>query len=281
MPTQRTQLAITLKRPWLALLVVIFVAIPTAGFVLVSAGLLAYTFWPIDVTRVDRLPLTPETTHLVVIAHGVNDTPASWATPLRSTLQSILEQQDSPTSSQTQIIALDWSEHASSSFRCSVNGKRVGAHLGRQLSLHTQLASVHLIGHSCGSFVVYGLCSELKKHRADVLAQSTYLDPVSIYGGLWWRYGLDHFGSCADFSDAYIDHEDGVPGSDVLVPNTHTFDVTEARRQGAHPQSPHVWPTAYYQLLVSAGQQPQLHLQPDLAERYPLAVLEVIQETPK
>lgn len=265
------------RKHWLALLIGAFVIAPTAGFILASSGLLLFTFSDKSATQ-GLLPATAaETTHLTLIAHGVGDTPLSWAAPLSALLQA----QEPATESSVRIVALDWNEGASSTFRCSVNGKRTGESLGRQAAQHPALRSVHLIGHSCGSFVVYGFCTALKAQRPDIRVHTTYLDPVSIYGALSWNYGLQHFGSCADFSDAYIDHEDGVPGSNVALPHAYTFDVTAARKSSGSEIPPHVWPTQYYQLLVAAAQHPQLRHSANANEQYPKGVLQEVSAVPQ
>ncbi len=217
-------------------------------------------------------PVSTSAQHIILIAHGLGDTAATWSNQLKSTMQQQLAQEGDA----IQLISLDWNPYSIPSFRCSVNGKRIGAILGQAMSVSKQLESVHLIGHSCGSFVVLGLCESLKAKRKNILTQSTYLDPVSIYGGVFWNYGINRFGSCADFSEAYIDHEDAVPGSNQRLPNTHTFDVTQARKKNHFDQSPHIWPTVYYQQLVETGNQPSLRKTPALPSLYPPGILQQI-----
>ena len=86
--------------------------------------------------------------------------------------------------------------------------------------------------------------------------QSTYLDPVSVYSGLLWDYGLNHFGRCADFSDAYIDIEDTVPGSNQNLPYAYTFDVTQLRKKNNVVYLPHKWPTIFYLNALKKSQVP-------------------------
>ena len=116
----------------------------------------------------------------------------------------------------------------------------------------------------------------MRARRREVVIQSTYLDPVSVYGGLFWNYGLTRFGACADFSDAYIDTEDGVPGSNQRLPSAHTFDVTQARKRTTFSGSPHVWPTAYYQQLVQRGQHLDLQRDRNLLSKFPRGELDVV-----
>ena len=145
---------------------------------------------------------------------------------------------------------------------------------GNEQTSHENLQSLHLIAHSCGSFVSLGICQALKAHRNDVTVQSTYLDPVTVYGGVFWDYGVTRFGSCADFSDAYIDIADTGPGSNQLLPLTHTFDVTPARKRAGFARPPHVWPKVYY--LRRAQHQTILDLRadPSVSTSYPRNALE-------
>ena len=177
-----------------------------------------------------------------------------------------------------QIISLDWAAYARNTFRCSVNGKRLGKVLGDRLAANPSLQSVHLIAHSCGSFVSLGICEALREERNDVTIQSTFLDPVTVYGGIFWDFGLEWFGTCADFSDAYIDTGDDVPGSNELLPATHTFDVTEARERAGFDGSPHVWPTVFYQRLAESNKILDIHADPAVIERYPPGVLEIVSD---
>ena len=86
--------------------------------------------------------------------------------------------------------------------------------------------------------------------------QTTYLDPVSVYSGLFWDYGLNHFGRCANFSDPYIDTEDTVPGSNQNLPHGYTFDVTQMRKDNKVVYPPHKWPTIFYINTLKNNQVP-------------------------
>jgi hypothetical protein len=266
-----------LRQRWFSLLVVAFLVLPILGFLLGSAAVLAYTYWPSNFSELTLPVVSSNARHVFVIAHGLHDTPASWADPLKHTLvQELADEGD-----HIQGIALDWHQYSNTTLRCSVNGKRIGHLLGAKMATSDRLESVHLIGHSCGSFVIFGLCSSLKEKRKEIQVQTTYLDPVSIYGGLLWNYGIEYFGSCADFSDAYIDHEDGVPGSNQLLPHTHTFDVTNVRKKSLYSQSPHVWPTHYYQQLVRSGNFPSLRKNANLLQLFPRGILRPVNELPQ
>lgn len=249
---------------WLVMLLVI---VPGVPFVLAMIGFVLYTFWPISLGRVALPKPDPGTDHLVIISHGMGDTAESWPRALARTL--------ARNNGHSTIIALDWNPYSQNALRCSVDGKRLGERIGKQAAKHPGLASVHLIGHSCGAFVNLGACRAIKDRQPDVLVQTTYLDAVSVYGGLFWNYGLDNFGTCADFSDAYIDTGDGVPGSNVPLPAAHTFDVTAARLSSGYAGPAHVWPTEYYLQHAAQGYMPDLATSRDIKSRYPAGEFEI------
>ncbi len=242
---------------WLFIVVVVLPGIPFVGVSLVST---AYTYWPIPLDGIEMPTLEEGALHIVLVAHGLGDVPATWSDGVASSLAS-----DAPA---VRAISLDWNPYASSTLRCSVDGMRIGAALAERWSTLDSLESVHLIGHSCGSFVVQGFCETLAEARPTIRIQTTFLDPVTIYGGFFWNYGVDRFGRCADFAETYIDTGDTVPGSNIPLTQTHTFDVTSARPPD-FGESPHVWPTVYYARLAREGRVLDLRARADVVDRYP------------
>lgn len=181
---------------------------------------------------------------VIVLVHGKGNRASSWAGSFATELEtSILN-------ARQQAVTVEWGEYSNDLFRCTLNAQRIGRDLGEKLSKHRKIKRLHLIGHSAGSFVVYGMCEAMKELNNDVFIHTTYLDPVSIFGGIDWGYGTHNFGNCADISDAYIDHEDGVPGSDAPLKNPHTFDVTALKKSAEFKGSPHLWPIYYYREAV-------------------------------
>lgn len=248
---------------------VVLLGVPAGSFVLLSLSLMIYIYWPMSLDEAVFPDVDPGVEHIVVISHGLRDTAETWSDKLAATL--------STDNGKVQIISLDWNPYAQNTLRCSVDGKRLGESLGNHLAASSNLQSLHLIAHSCGAFVSLGICESLREHRSNVAVQSTYLDPVTVYGGLFWDFGLERFGTCADFSDAYIDTGDDVPGSNQLLPATHTFDVTAARSLASFDGPPHVWPTVYYRQLAQAGMAPDLRSDPNVITTYPRNVLEVLR----
>lgn len=227
-----------LKQHWRKLAIWLLVIIPLAPFVIGTLLLVIYMYWPINYDKlIVDLPKSNEG-RITVLAHGLKDNSASWSQPLKQIF--------SDKNITDNVIALDWSDYAQDVFRCSVDGMRIGALVARKINREPSINSVHLVGHSCGSFVVLGLCKELKKLDNSLQIHTTYLDPVSVYGGIFWDYGLSHFGRCADFSDAYIDTRDNVPGSNRALAHSYTFDVTNMSQQASFSGRPHLWPIQFY-----------------------------------
>lgn len=239
-------------------------SIPTLCFVFVSLLIVIYSTlpWPTGET-VNMQGVNADTEELVVLVHGKGDRPSSWADSFAAELDATL------LTDHQQAVTVNWSDYSTDLFRSTLNARRIGHDLGEKLIRNRNLKKLHLIGHSAGSFVVYGICETIKSSDRDLFVQTTYLDPVGIYGGIDWGYGTRNFGSCADISDAYIDREDGVPGSNAPLDNPHTFDVTALRKVAGYQGLPHLWPVEYYRQTVLAGRLPYWQPRPDDLLRYP------------
>ena len=232
------------KEQWIKLFIHIFITVPIGLFILVSCVIFIYIYWPSNAEKVG-FELPSETQHLFIVSHGLKDSPSTWAQPLANKLNDNFPD--------SKAIAVDWSQEANNAFKCSVSGMRIGERLGELISKQKGIKSVHLIGHSCGSFINLGMCEAIKSSSNIIKVQTTYLDPVAIYGGMFWQYGVDYFGSCADFSDAYIDTQDNVPGSNQALANSYSFNVTELKNNKDEDIHPHLWPTKFYQEYLSTS----------------------------
>ncbi|WP_299082041.1 hypothetical protein [uncultured Paraglaciecola sp.] len=230
------------------------IVIPSIPFILVSLGLLLLMHWPKNYQDVVNIDVNLDAEYLTFSAHGVKDSAASWS----DELQLVYEQIQPLTSSDihTQHISFGWQPYSDSVFNCSVDGKKIGYAVGEKVAQLPNLNAVHLVGHSCGSFVIYGMCTALKEIRPAMRVHTTYLDPVSVYSGVFWDYGIEYFGSCADFSDAYIDTQDTVPGSNQALHHGVTFDVTQTRISNHLDFAPHAWPTLFYVNALKKQQVP-------------------------
>ena len=247
---------------WLFMLLVL-PAVPPIG---ATVGLLIFSYFPWPVTfDVEAPQVARNKDELIVLVHGKGDTAKTWSLQFADELeQHVLDETQ-------QVMSVDWSGYSDNLFRCSNNGRRLGLQLGEELAANTSLKKVHLIGHSAGAFVVYGMCESLKHYNPSLLVHTTYLDPLGVYSGFDWNYGPRNFGSCADISDAYIDVDDQVPGSNVPLQNAHTFDVTALKTAGddAYKGSPHMWPVAYYRQAVVSNALPYWSPDDDTLRRYP------------
>ncbi len=224
--------------------IILFIVVPVVPFILSTIGLLAYSFWPRDFTESTNFTINEKTEYITLSAHGVKDSPASWSDQLMSLMREYPPKQIANLHQQT--ISIDWQDFSKNVFICSTAGKQLGFEIGTRIAKQINIKGVHVIGHSCGAFVALGICKGVKSDNTNIVVQSTYLDPVSVYGGIFWDYGLENFGSCANFSDSYIDTEDSIPGSNQALQHSITFDVTNIRRNGEYNIPPHVWPTKYY-----------------------------------
>ncbi len=237
------------NRSLIRILLIIFIIIPGIPFILGSLGFSIYAFWPRDVSNIISIDILNSTTHISISAHGVKDSSESWSDELQATMsnRSIPNQQN---------ISLDWRPFSDNPFICSVSGKQIGQQLGEKIADASNIKTVHAIGHSCGAYIVLGLCEGIKATKKNIKIHTTYLAPVSVYAGFFWQYGINNFGSCGDFSDAYIDKDDKVPGSNQSLPHAHTFDVKQLRIKFYADEKPHNWPTKYYLDALKQDQVP-------------------------
>jgi len=256
------------RKHWLKIGLWVLIILPLVGFLVGSAFILAYMFWPRDFEHVNISKFESTSSHTAVLAHGLKDNPSTKLDSLKTDYRQALPN--------ARVFAVDWSRYAQNTLTCATNGKRIGERIGRKLAANPNIENLHLIAHSCGSFVIYGACQAFRQLNKTARVQTTYLDPVSVYG-IWWNYGLRHFGRCADYSEAYIDTEDDVPGSNQLIPHTHTYDVTEVRKRTGRQTHAHLWPIEYYQQLLASGQAPMVWKDSMLKENKPTGRLEVVR----
>ncbi|MDH3375633.1 MAG: hypothetical protein OEQ39_01515 [Gammaproteobacteria bacterium] len=257
------------RRAVLVKLFLWLVVYPGIPFVVGSIGIIGYANWPRNFETFDLPTIAAATEQVVFIVHGKDDDTNTWALEMQAIYR---DQSDNA----TQVFALDWTPYSDNFLRCSVDGHQIGVGLGERLATHTNVKNVHLIGHSAGAFVVYGLCEGTKRVSESIQIQTTYLDPLGIYGGMRRDYGLNNFGSCADFSEAYIDVESGVPGSNEPLLKAHTFDVTGLRSTRSFGESPHIWPVNYYMSELRNGSANRLVSDPALRERFPPGLRTVV-----
>ncbi|GGW73727.1 alpha/beta fold hydrolase [Alteromonas halophila] len=247
-------------------------AVPPLG---ATFGLLAFSYFPWPITFDVEMPeIADSNSELIVLVHGKGDTASTWSLDFAKSLG------NNVLGDTQQVFAMDWSDYSDNLFRCSNNGRRVGLQIGEALAASPSLKNVHLIGHSAGAFVVYGLCESLKQHNPSITVHATYLDPLGIYSGFDWNFGPRNFGSCADISDAYIDADDGVPGSNVPLAHAHTFNVTALKNTGnnAYQGNAHMWPVDYYRNAVMHDALPYWSPDEEVLRRFPRGEHTVLTE---
>ncbi|MDC8829449.1 esterase/lipase family protein [Alteromonas gilva] len=252
------------KRTVQSWLIILFVW-PAIPFVVVTLGLLAFSYFPWPLTfDIDAPVVAGNKEELIILIHGKDDSPDTWPTAFAKELEK------SVLTDTQQVVTVDWYEYSTNLFRSANNARRIGHQLAEVLLENKQLKKVHVIAHSAGSFMAYGYCEMLKEINPEVLVHTTYLDPLGPYSGFQWHYGTQNFGSCADISDAYIDINDNVPGSNVPVEHTHTFDVSALRGlDKTYQGTAHMWPVQYYRSAVISGQLPFWEPGEEVLERYP------------
>lgn len=113
--------------------------------------------------------------------------------------------------------------------------------------LERNLQHVHVIAHSAGAFVAYGIEQGLARAKDRPTLHVTLLDPFMGLG-LDFQWGQTRFGAQADFAESYLDRGDGVPGTEAPALRAHTFDVTHlgARGEAWTGTAGHWWPTTAY-----------------------------------
>lgn len=255
------------KKHWLKIGLWLLVILPLLTTIIANILLLIYMYWPQSYDEINFQNFRAKQSHAIIAAHGIDDTPSTWIEPLFSLYQ---QQQ-----LEGALLPVNWSHYARDPLRCAIDGGRIGEKIGQQIAAARQLKTVQLIAHSCGAFVIYKACRAIKAAQPNVVIQTTYLDPVTIYGPLF-HYGIDHFGDCADYSESYIDTGDNIYGSNEPLPHTHTYDVTAIRQHHAVDINPHLWPTQYYRNLVSNDTALTLFNTDNLPVRKPAGKLEKV-----
>jgi pimeloyl-ACP methyl ester carboxylesterase len=177
----------------------------------------------------------------VLLVHGSGDGPERWATGLADTLRSRLLQPE-----RVELVSYDWRAAAADKLSAAGNGRREGQAIAAVIATRS-LHHVHVIAHSAGAHLAYGLETALAEQATRPTLHLTLLDPFEGEG-LDFEWGVSRFGTKADFTDAVLNRGDGVPGTEVPIHAAHTFDVTASKPEGAtwSGTQGHWWPTTAY-----------------------------------
>lgn len=214
------------------------IVLPGLPFVFGSLAIVIYANWPANPGLKPVQAWPSDTRALTLVTHGTDDNVANWAQPLAQLWKS-------SAADSSHAEAIDWADGADSLFRCSRNASVIGKQLAERAASHLpQLESVHFVAHSAGSFMAHAFCKELKSQRPEVKISIDYLDPAGIYRGLFWNFGRDNFGSCADQARNLFNVGDGVPGSEEPLTHSQNTNITALRPTDI--ANGHMWPVWYY-----------------------------------
>ncbi len=177
----------------------------------------------------------------LLLVHGSGDGPERWASGLADTLRPRLLQPE-----RVEVVLYDWRAAAADKLAAAGNGQREGQAIAEVIATRA-LTHVHVIAHSAGAHVAYGLETALAEQPTRPTVHLTLLDPFEGVG-LDFEWGVSRFGTKADFTDAVLNRGDDVPGTEVPITAAHTFDVTDSKPEGESFSGTkgHWWPTTAY-----------------------------------
>lgn len=176
----------------------------------------------------------------VLVVHGSGDGPERWAQPA---IDALAPRVKAPL--EVEWVAWDWREAAKDKLSASGKGRAEGAAIAAQLR-ERPVQHVHVIAHSAGAHVAYGLEQALAQWDSRPTLHLTLLDPF-LGEGLDFEWGRGRFGANADFVEQWLNRGDGVPGTEAAVNAAHVFDVTDSGTKPALTGSqPHWWPIDAY-----------------------------------
>ncbi|MBL8936710.1 MAG: alpha/beta fold hydrolase [Archangium sp.] len=179
----------------------------------------------------------------VFVVHGSGDGPERWAQPLVDTLSLRVK-----TPARVQWVAYDWRDAAKDKLSAAERGQAEGAAIAEVLE-SKQLSHVHVIAHSAGAHVAFGLEQALSTVASRPTLHLTLLDPF-LGKGLDFEWGKTRFGTGADFVEQWLNLGDGVPGTETAVAAAHVFDVSKsAGKPEVTGSQGHWWPTQAYGVL--------------------------------
>lgn len=179
----------------------------------------------------------------VLVVHGSGDGPERWAQPLIDTLSARVK-----TPARVQWVAYDWHDAAKDKLSAAERGQAEGAAIA-QVLVSKQLSHVHVIAHSAGAHVAFGLEQALSKAHPRPTLHLTLLDPF-LGKGLDFEWGKARFGTGADFVEQWLNLGDGVPGTETAIAAAHVFDVSKsAGKPEVTGSQGHWWPTQAYGVL--------------------------------
>ena len=224
----------------------------------------------------DSFTPSEQASNLLFIAHGSGDSVDDWPMEMSDAIEDHgldLETWD--------IWRYDWEKDAESKLFAAGNATAHGEEILNVVHT-TEYEHYHLIAHSVGAFIIHTLEQDLSEQAT---VHSTYLDPFCGSNVFDWEYGHRRFGEFAQFSEAYINMDDGVPSTDSTLQQSHVFDVTARTPATEEGSERHWWPIYVYMnsvqneddwgfaLSVEAGHIPHQE-QPSLYPKGEITILE-------
>jgi hypothetical protein len=210
----------------------------------VAFGCLALELYARLPSRVAVVPLglAPGTRTVILLFHGRRGRDEPTLAALEQGFRTL-------TANRSDVVVrrYAWTPHSDTRFRSAQNGARIGALLGAELAGSAAVEAVHLVGHSAGAYLLDPLCEALRERATrPVHVEMTFLDPIGFQGAFDWGWGARHYGACADYAEAFINTDDGVPGTNAPLAQAFNVDVTAAGRRAAVAAGGHRWPVRYY-----------------------------------
>ncbi len=191
-------------------------------------------------TSESQLPATGRDVWVLVV-HGSGDGPERWAAPMVARLSPRVK-----VPGRVEWVAYDWRTAAVDRLSAAERGQAEGAAIAAVVQ-ERSLAHLHVIAHSAGAHVAFGIEQALSIVAGRPTLHLTLLDPF-LGKGLDFEWGKTRFGARADFTEAFLNRGDGVPGTETPVDAAHTFDVTgtATKPTGLTGSQAHWWPTDAY-----------------------------------
>ena len=187
---------------------------------------------------------TPGADHLLVVVPSGFEDASVWAEGMADKVQDHLVDPE-----RWDVWVYDWSVTTSEPIKAAKLAAKHGKWLGRELDDDGRYSysHVHFLAHSLGGQLIHAASGVIE---GGPTIQETYLDPFGARGVLRTRYGQRHFGAHADYAEAYLNLDDGVPYTDEALVHAHNFDVTDLASSDFDGEDGHAWPIKFYKRTV-------------------------------
>ena len=192
----------------------------------------------------------PDTTGLVLIAHGWTSNASKWADGMASAMRFQIQLGG------WQAHAYDWQSDAKALPHVArTYAVQHGRCLAKAIDAR-EYEQLHMIGHSAGAILVDEIADTIKRLDPNTVTQVTLLDAFSGGPRGMWDGSL---GDHADFTEHYVNTDDKLTWSEVhSKENLHTIDLTKLRNEldevdDVDWNGGHAWPRGYYLCSIFAA----------------------------